>query len=402
TLVGLLRLSTLPPKHWPRYLTLTVLPPVGAVVGASFILDSWFYGAATLVPLNFLRFNVLEGKSRIFGEQAWHWNFSQGLPAVLGAALPAALWGFWRPRGGGGGGGARGLPGCGGGGGDRLLGWLAVWFLVYHSTSPHKEFRFLLPVLPIAHAYAGQAVSAFLAAKFSGKKNEEPTETLGDFASSGSSSSSDGRGRWRRAITTTLFLLHAPAAVYLSVWHQSGALSAVDVVANRVPALALAKMGTGGSDLKREGKGAVVAVHFLMPCHSAPLHSHLHFRDLETSLWSLDCSPKNRELPGGSESDKFQSDPLAFVQSTYDTVVEKETEDDGRSLKLPDLAVIYSTHLDRPGVADYLDGLGLEVVQVVFNAHVNGDADSDDTHRSVAVLERVACRGEGGRGGGVP
>lgn len=102
-----------------------MLPPVVCVVGASFYLDSRMYGAPTLVPLNFLRFNVLEGKSRIFGEQAWHWNFSQGLPAVLGAALPAALWGFWRP--------ASGSPVAGrgrcAGGGSRLLGWLAVWFL---------------------------------------------------------------------------------------------------------------------------------------------------------------------------------------------------------------------------------------------------------------------------------
>lgn len=93
------------------------------VVGASVYLDSRMYGALTLVPLNFLRFNVLEGKSRIFGEQAWHWNFSQGLPAVLGAALPATLIGFWRPSG-----------IVGGwvkdeGTGDRRLGWLAVWFL---------------------------------------------------------------------------------------------------------------------------------------------------------------------------------------------------------------------------------------------------------------------------------
>lgn len=116
-------MSTLPLRRLPRYLTLTVIPPVVAVVGASFYLDSWFYGAATLVPLNFLRFNVLEGQSRIFGEQAWHWNFSQGLPAVLGAALPLTLWGFV-------GGGSSSL-----GGGSarcsapRVLGWLAVWFL---------------------------------------------------------------------------------------------------------------------------------------------------------------------------------------------------------------------------------------------------------------------------------
>lgn len=118
--MGLFRLSTLPLRRWPRYLALTVLPPVATVVGASFYLDSRLYGTATLVPLNFLRFNVLEGNSRIFGEQAWHWNFSQGLPAVLGAALPASLWGFARPFG------EEGRPGLGC---RRRLGWLAVWFL---------------------------------------------------------------------------------------------------------------------------------------------------------------------------------------------------------------------------------------------------------------------------------
>ena len=105
---------------------------------------------------------------------------------------------------------------------------------------------------------------------------------------------------------------------------------------------------------------------------------------------------RNRELPGGSESDKFQSDPLAFLESTYGTA--GETKGDGGSSLLPDLAVIYSTHLDRPGVANYLNGLGLETVRIVFNAHVNGDADSDDTHRSVAILERAACEQGDGQG----
>lgn len=120
----MLRLSTIPLSSWPRYLALTVIPPVASVVGSSFCLDSYLYGAATLVPLNFLRFNVLEGHSRIFGEQAWHWNFSQGFPAVLGAALPWSMWGFFK----GAGGGEAGRR-SGGGGDNRALGWLAFWFL---------------------------------------------------------------------------------------------------------------------------------------------------------------------------------------------------------------------------------------------------------------------------------
>lgn len=59
----------------------------------------------------------------------------------------------------------------------------------------------------------------------------------------------------------------------------------------------------------------------------------------------------------------------------------------------PDLAVMYDTHLARPGVAEYLnDLLGLVPTEVLFHAHVNGDADSDDTHRNVHVLERGVVR----------
>lgn len=169
---------------------------------------------------------------------------------------------------------------------------------VYHSVSPHKEFRFLLPVLPIAHAYAGQTVSAVLAP--AGRRR---------------------RHRLGNTIAITLFVLHVPAAIYLSVWHQSGALSAVDAVATRIPAVVSSKMAAAataaaaGKTLAVEGEPAwldgeparvgqegdnppLVAVHFLMPCHSAPLHSHMHFQGSEggvwsgkAHLWSLDCSP---------------------------------------------------------------------------------------------------------------
>ena len=51
------------------------------------------YGAWTLVQLNFVRFNLLDGGSALFGAHPWHWYLSQGAPAVLGTFLPAALGG---------------------------------------------------------------------------------------------------------------------------------------------------------------------------------------------------------------------------------------------------------------------------------------------------------------------
>lgn len=107
---------------------------------------------------------------------------------------------------------------------------------------------------------------------------------------------------------------------------------------------------------------------------------------------------RNRELPGGSESDRFQANPLGFLESTYGN----EAWGTGRGTSpAPDLAVMYSTHLEKPGVDLLLKELGLVVVEVLFNTHINGDADCDDTHRSVMVLERTALAVDVGTTGAV-
>lgn len=40
------------------------------------------------VPWEFLRFNLLQGASAQYGGHPWHWNLSQGLPAVAASLLP--------------------------------------------------------------------------------------------------------------------------------------------------------------------------------------------------------------------------------------------------------------------------------------------------------------------------
>lgn len=116
----------------------------------------------------------------------------------------------------------------------------------------------------------------------------------------------------------------------------------------------------------------------------------------DSALPKLRACCRNRELPGGSESDKFQADPLAFLESTYALAdpehhkAKEECVSTATAMPPPDLAVMYDTHLERPGVAEFLrDRLGLESAEKHFNAHVNGDADSDDTYKSVHVLERM-------------
>ncbi|CAM9301770.1 unnamed protein product [Choristocarpus tenellus] len=399
---GLFRLSDVSISRWPGYLTCTALPPVVAVVGVSVLVDSWFYGAWTLVPERFLRFNVIEGGSRVFGEQAWHWNFTQGLPAVLGVGLPPALWGA-----------RRSLSGIGNRRGKRIV-WLVVWFLVCHSFSPHKEFRFLLPILPLAHALAGEATWSFLTGR--AKRRVE--------SSAANKQGMQGRGRYG-AMATVLVLvsLHVPTAIYLSTVHQRGPLAAVEAVARRLLAVEAGRTEVGWDGANEmsdkgevpqdgsrngggvEGERTRLSVHFLMPCHSTPLHSHLHLQGRELELLSLDCSPSNRLQPEGSESDRFQADPLTFVKTLYGsdgggkgdtnfpTVVSAGGATDHAvsstsptQQEIPDMVVVYDTHL--LALEGFLATKGLEVVETVFNTHMNGDADSDDTHGRVCILAR--------------
>lgn len=105
------------------------------------------------------------------------------------------------------------------------------------------------------------------------------------------------------------------------------------------------------------------------------------------SFASLPTICRKRARPERSESDQFLSDPLAFLKATYGTM--PGVSDGGfRARSLPDLAVMYSFHLDKPGVMEYVGGLGLKTVRVVFNAHVSGDADSDEMYATVAILQR--------------
>lgn len=52
-----------------------------------------------MVPLNFLKFNVLHELATFYGSHSWHWYFTQGLPVILGPHLPFFLHGcFSAPR----------------------------------------------------------------------------------------------------------------------------------------------------------------------------------------------------------------------------------------------------------------------------------------------------------------
>ncbi|TMW60845.1 hypothetical protein Poli38472_000887 [Pythium oligandrum] len=121
-----------------RLLVKRVLPIALVTLGTMVIIDRVGYGEWTFVPFNFLKFNLLEGKDRLYGVHPWNWYFTQGYPSIVGTFAPLFLTGWLT------------APAL-----KKELGNVIFWTLFIYSWSAHKEFRFVLPLLPPALVYTG-------------------------------------------------------------------------------------------------------------------------------------------------------------------------------------------------------------------------------------------------------
>ncbi|KAF8653003.1 hypothetical protein HU200_062438 [Digitaria exilis] len=96
--------------------------PVGAIVLAvTTLLDWWIYGQQVIVPLNFLKFNLLSSGGDYYGTHVFHWYFTQGFPSMIWTFLPFAIFGIVKSR-------------------ERRISGLIAWVLGVYSILGLKEF----------------------------------------------------------------------------------------------------------------------------------------------------------------------------------------------------------------------------------------------------------------------
>ncbi|XP_053128530.1 GPI mannosyltransferase 3 isoform X2 [Hemicordylus capensis] len=170
----LLRLFWKEPRK--QHLLLSHCAPVGLLaLGSSAILDRVFFGKWTVVPLNFLQFNVLHNLAAFYGSHPWHWYVSQGFPAVLGPHLPFFVHGCLRaPK------------------RHRFFLLVVLWTVAVYSALSHKEFRFLSPLLPLCMVFCGHSLATLT--------------------------------RWRKPAVAFLLVSNLLPALYMGLVHQRGAL----------------------------------------------------------------------------------------------------------------------------------------------------------------------------------
>ena len=102
-------------------------------------LDSWFWGRWVWPELEVLFFNTIQNRSNEWGTSPWHWYLTSALPRSLMLAYPLAPLGAYMER------------------RVRSLFFVAAFYVFAYSFLPHKELRFMLPVLPLFTACAAPA-----------------------------------------------------------------------------------------------------------------------------------------------------------------------------------------------------------------------------------------------------
>ena len=231
-----------------------------AVFGVTMLVDRWCYGRWIIVPWNFFVFNVIEGGSSLYGGHPVHWYVTSGLPTILFTFAPLLLVGLQvgplEPR---------------------LLAPVVV-VLGCLSIIAHKEFRFMMPLMPVAVVYIGIGLD-----NLQRRHSKRHVKLLVGF----------------------LAISHLAAALYTSCVHQRGTTDVMLELRMRIAELQHTKL------LERDTE----AVHFLMPCHSTPYFSQLHY---DVNMRFLDCSPAAiDDLTAVDEADQFYADPAAFVGMNY-------------------------------------------------------------------------------------
>ena len=212
----------------------------------------------------------------MYGTHPFYWYFIAGVPALAGILFPVLVYdlllGTWdRPK--------------------RNLWTVLACYVFAHSWSDHKEFRFLLPILPMICLLCGTRIQRL--------------------------ATNTGLSR-KMYYVVACAVPNLVAVLYLGLFHQRAPIEVNRTILNAV--------STGGNPATDP---VHVHIHYLMGCHSTPLLSHLHDPPTKFVPWHLDCGPECRKNPEiECESDAFSKDPDSFVKQTYYCDDGDESEDE--------------------------------------------------------------------------
>ncbi len=329
------------------WLTTVAAPPVLLVVMTTIVADSYWYGSYDVTktcdvqwtstefllnffqqhvwwsPLQWVWFNTVHAMDAAirFGSHPSHWYWSAGVWAVAAPQLILVAAGILlkRPR-------MKSsvmfhTPACS---------WCCAaifGYIMLHSIVPHKEERFLTPLVPILNALAAVTTTGF----FTENREVARKPFLSD-----STEWTTSRSKWRQMIGTScmyaVVALSICAGYYLSRWHQAGPEIAFHKLRQHVAAIHSDHI----IQRRNRPQSRELSLHILAPCFSTPGLSFLHLgiSSIESigaevrrpilHPWMLKCEGHTRirgtehaDTAGISASEIFESSPYLQLMDLY-------------------------------------------------------------------------------------
>ncbi|XP_076825189.1 GPI alpha-1,2-mannosyltransferase 3-like [Clavelina lepadiformis] len=289
----------------------TIIAVCFVLLTLSFGADYLCYGRWTSPHYNFLKFNIINNQGTFYGSHAWHWYLSQGLPVVVGTILPFSAHGLWilycdkksRCL-------VSGQLQCT----NVALSMFDVFLVIMiftvfiYSIPGHKEFRFILALVPIFCLFSGTSLS------YISKKK-------------------------RIFFLIFLAVTNIPLSLYFGLVHQSGPHQVMKFLQKNVEILPQSHVTTSEMSL------AQPSVLFLTPCHSTPYHSFIH-RNI--SMRFLTCDPDFHDREGYiDEADEFYLDPVQWFKNNFNFSEYNNFEDS--CLNLPNRIVLFDVFYEKHG-----------------------------------------------------
>lgn len=196
-------------------------------VTTSIIIDSTVYGKITFPAMNFIKFNLIDNIASFYGTHPWYWYLSNALPYILLTYCPQLLLIVRKSL----------SESDDTAQKNKTLIYVCAGTIIVYSLSPHKEFRFLMPIVPLLLILISQSFSLVSSSKI-------------------------------RRLVLFVAITQAIPAIYFTHIHQRGVIDVMDY-------------------LRRDVN--VKSVGFLMPCHSTPFHERL--RKPRVVMQFLTCEP---------------------------------------------------------------------------------------------------------------
>lgn len=212
---------------------------------------------------------------------------------------------------------------------NKRLTTVIVFTMLIYSLSPHKEFRFLTQILPMAFVIEAHGID-WIFRRIRSK-----------------------RVQWLFLISS---IGHVFIGIYFSTLDRQGQISVMGYLRSNLPTKTNER----------------VLVDFLLPCHSTPFYSFLHRPDVKLDF--LTCEPNlniSANVNYVDEADRFFSNPKDSFRERIET-------------KNPTHLVMFNTLYDQ--LKDFIEHeTPFFVKKALFNSHIQ---HTERHGRMVYVLER--------------